>query len=252
MGCKDSAVKNITVWPSPTAKFGVSPVTCINGNISFTDSSKANYSNITQWIWNVGNKPSFINTNNSTVVNQYNATGSYNVTLQVVTDSGCKSPVVQVPVAVHPKPTVIDFSMPSICLPGGTGQFFDSSVIADNTQSQFSYRWKFGDAADTSSSVSKNPFHRYSSTGPFNVQLTVRSNNNCVDSLTQLLTTVYPQPKANFTFSPTDTCLGGTFFFTDNSNGISGSITDWFWNFGDGTTSTQKITSRKYNGRRYF
>jgi gliding motility-associated-like protein len=148
-------------------------------------------------------------------------------------------------VTVHPLP-VVNFSIPSICLPDGRGQFFDSSTISDGTQGQFSYVWNFGDAANPTPSILKNPIHRFSGLGPYNVKLIVRSANGCIDSLTKQISSIYPQPKAMFTVSPTDSCLGATFRFTDLSNGVTSPIRSWNWNFGDGTTSTMPNPSRRY------
>jgi gliding motility-associated-like protein len=244
-GCVDSANQTITVWPSPTVKWGYSSPTCINGAITFTDSSVANYSNITQWKWNFGDGTSAIYNNKNPFGRSYNATNSYNVALQVKTDSGCQSTVSTKTIIVHPLPTV-DFSLPNICLPSGKGQFNDLTTISDGTQSSFTYSWNFGDPIDATASTQKNPIHKYSTSGPFAVQLKVTSVDGCVDSAKKQLVNVYPQPKADFIVSPTDTCLGATFYFTDKSNGVTGSITNWSWDFGDGTKSILQNPSRKY------
>ncbi len=250
-GCVDSASQTIRVWPSPTARFAYSAITCVDGGITFTDSSKTIYNKITQWIWNLGNRPDTLIKNNFPLVKTYNASGNYNIRLQVITDSGCKSTVQSTALVVHPRPE-IKFSMPSVCLPNGIGQFFDNSTIADGTESQFTYSWKFGDVANATPSTAKNPAHQFSATGPFTVMLRVTSGNNCIDSLAQQINTIYPQPKADFSFTPTDTCLGGTFYFTDKSISRSGSITNWFWNLGDGSTSTLQNPARKYGSAQNF
>lgn len=244
-GCADSATKDIRIWPSPGARFGYSALTCVNKIITFNDSSKTDYNKIITWIWNLGNKPDTTVKNNSPLANNYPATGTYNIRLQVITDSGCRSVVETKSLVIYPKPQVA-FSIPAICLPDGTGQFFDNSIIADSTQSLFKYSWQFGDDNNAAPSTVKDPLHKYVATGPFIVKLSVTSSNNCVDSLSQQNNTIYPQPKADFSFTPTDTCLGGTFYFTDKSIGRSGNITNWFWNFGDGTNSQLQNPSRRY------
>ena len=250
-GCMDSASMAIRVWPSPTARFGYSANTCVDGVTTFSDSSKANYNAINKWTWNLGNHSDTVVSNNRPLPNTYAASGTYNITLQVVTDSGCKSAIETTAIVVHPKP-VVKFTMPSICLPNGIGQFFDNSTITDGTQSQFTYSWKFGDLPNGIPSTAKNPLHQYTATGPFIVKLAVTSANSCVDSLAQQISTIYPQPKADFSFTPTDTCLGGTFYFTDKSNGRSGTITNWFWSLGDGTTALVQNPVRKYGSVQNF
>ena len=73
--------------------------------------------------------------------------------------------------------------------------------------------------------------------GTYNVTLVVWSDNGCRGEVTQSIE-VYPNPTADFTFS--NVCKNETFSATDRSSVSSGSITSWFWQFGDGTTSTIK------------
>ena len=250
-GCVDSASQTIRVWPSPKAKFAYSSITCVDGAITFTDSSTTAYNKITQWNWNLGNHPDTFINNNRPLNNTYALAANYSIRLQVVTDSGCRSAVTTSLLVVHPKPE-IKFLMPFICLPNGMGQFFDNSSIKDGTENQFTYSWMFGDKANAAPATAKNPAHQYSATGPFMVKLMVTSGNNCIDSLAQQISTIYPQPKADFNFTPTDTCLGGTFYFTDKSISRSGSITNWFWNLGDGSTSVIQNPARKYGSAKNF
>jgi gliding motility-associated-like protein len=245
-GCRDSATKSITVWPSPIAKWGYSSPTCEANAITFTDSSVANFSKLTQWNWNFGDGTNASYSTGIPFPKTFTVAGSYVVNLQVKTDSGCVSTLAPKTIQVHYLPRV-NFSLPAVCLPAGNGQFNDQSTIPDNTESGFTYRWNFGDPNNTAASVQKNPVHKYSALGPYSVKLIVTSTNGCVDSTTKQLTTVYPQPHADFTPLPSEVCLGGTFVFTDKSNGNTSSIASWQWNFADGTSSTSQNTSRKYS-----
>lgn len=244
-GCKDSIDRPITVWPSPTAKWSYSSLTCTNNLITFTDSSSANYSNISQWNWNFGNGTSVTYANRNPFVQTYAAAGVYPVSLQVKTDSGCVSTATMQTINVHPLPKV-DFILPNVCLPAGQATFNNLSTIADGSDGALTYVWKYGDPNNPATSVAKSGAHQYSSTGPFAVQLIVTSGNGCVDSLTKSLTTVFPQPKASFTVSPTDSCLGGTFYFTDKSDGLTSNIASWSWDFNDGTKSNVQNPSKKF------
>jgi gliding motility-associated-like protein len=248
MGCRDSATKPITVWPSPTAVWGYSNPTCERNGISFSDTSVANFSNIVQWQWNFGDGNTSNNNSGATFVKTYATAGNYNAILRVLTDSGCISLPVAKTIAVHPLP-IVNFSLPSICLPDGNGQFNDASTIADGSQLLFNYNWSFGDGG---TSAQQNPIHRYFALGPYNVKLIITTNNNCVDSLTKSLTTVYPQPKADFTFNPNEVCLGDDFAFTDISNGMNGTVTKWRWNFDDGTTDTVRNPVKLYSTDRTY
>lgn len=226
--CADSATKNITVWPSPVAKWGISSPSCEKNNITFTDSSVANFSNIVSWQWNFADGNTANNANGNAFTKQYSNAGNYNVSLRVVTDSGCRStPNVQ-NIRVNDLPRV-NFGLPSICLPDGRGTFTDSSKIPDNSEALFRYNWSFGDAANPTGSMLKNPTHQYSALGPYWVKLIVTSKDNCVDSSTKQLATVYPQPKAGFTVSADTICIRDTIFFVDTSKGITSPPNRWNW-----------------------
>ncbi|HEX6913696.1 MAG TPA: PKD domain-containing protein, partial [Chitinophagaceae bacterium] len=235
-GCRDSSDQSITVWPSPQAKIGLSAPLCEKNNISFTDSSVANFSSIVTWNWNFGDGVSIVNSSAAPVTHGYTAAGAYTAELQVTTDSGCVSPVFQRILNVHYLPQVA-FSMPDICLPDGNGVFTDLSSIADGTAAQFSYLWQFNDPANPAPSTQKNAIHRYSAVGPYQVKLVVTSGAGCKDSLTQVMNTVYPQPAAAFAVTPAEVCLGDPFQFTDQSNGNGGAVTEWNWNYDDGSVN---------------
>lgn len=78
-------------------------------------------------------------------------------------------------------------------------------------------------ATDTADNTSLSP------------SVSVSVNNNVVDPTNQA-------PASSFTYS----AAGLTVQFTDTSTDSDGAIASWAWNFGDGTTSTQKNPSRTY------
>ena len=75
------------------------------------------------------------------------------------------------------------------------------------------------------------------------VTLIVTDDNGCTDTITQSVL-VYPTPIANFT-APT-TCVGTPTQFLDLSTNVSSPIAQWFWDFGDGTSSTIQNPSHIY------
>lgn len=237
----NTATKQVLVDPPPNAAFTPSATTCVNKDITFTDGSTTSAGTLVKWTWNFGDASApVIRTDASAVTHTYANAGSYTVRLIVETTAGCKD-TTDVPVTVNPKPTV-DFGMPSICLPSGTGQFFDQSTISDNSQAQFTYAWSFG---DNGTSNQKNPTHQYTSAGPFNVKLKITSKDGCVDSVSKPLTTIYPRPTANFNVTA-EVCLGAVTSFTDQSNGAGSSVTRWRWDFGDGKTDTTQNPTHTY------
>lgn len=245
-GCVDTMTKRLTVWPSPVAKWGVSSPLCQKNDILFTDSSVANYRNITQRVWNYDDGTGAVTrTTGATYAKQFAAAKTYAVSLQVFTDSGCKSVVNVQALAVKylPRPA---FSLPSICLPDGKGQFTNQSAIDDGSEALFSYLWNFNDPADPSASTLKEPVHRYSALGPYPVQVKITSKDGCVDSVTKSLTTIYPQPKADFSTTPAFVCLGDTIRFKDLGNGKTSNAASWVWDLANGNSATLQNPLKKY------
>ncbi|MES2777262.1 MAG: PKD domain-containing protein [Bacteroidota bacterium] len=241
-GCRDSITQTKTVWPRPVAIFGFSSPTCEKKGVTFTDTSVANFGRLSQWKWSFGDGLIQTNTSGTPFSHIYAATGSLTASLQVVTDSGCTSVLVQKAITINPLPKP-NFSVPTVCLPGGLAQFNDSTTIADGTESQFTYRWNFGDGG---TSTLRNPVHSFSGGGPFIVSLAVTSNNGCTDTTTRSLTEVYPQAKATFTALPPFVCIGDIIDFSGQATGLNQSITNWYWDFADSRTGTLQSMSHLY------
>jgi gliding motility-associated-like protein len=240
VGCRDSITQTIEVWPRPVAKFSSLLPACERNQIFFADSSVSNATSITTWNWNFNDgSPIVTLASNNNVNHSFATANTYNVGLEVINNRGCRSLIYSLPVKINPLPQV-DFSLPNVCLPAGTASFTDLSTIADGTQSSFRYRWDFGDGfaapVNSDTSLLRNPIYTYRNLGPYTVQLKVTSSNNCVDSLSKELLSVYPQPKASF--SSTDSlCLGTVVAFADNSNGNGSTINRWRWSFGNTDSS---------------
>ena len=245
IGCRDSISQPITVWLSPIAKWSVSSPDCEKNALTFTDSSLPNFSNISKRIWDFGDSSTQTFTTNASFTHTYASAKTFTAGLKVVTDSGCVSTINAQTIKVNPLPK-INFSLPNICLPDGKGTFIDSSTIADGSEALFSYLWNFSDPNDPSASTLKSPTHRYSALGPYNVKLAITTKDGCVDSVTKLFTTIYPQPKADFTASPSKVCLGDTIRFTDNSNGVTSPLNTWSWDLANGTASSLQNPVKKF------
>ncbi len=244
-GCADSLTKNQTVWPSPVAKWGISSPDCEKNNITFTDSSVANYSNIVSRFWNYGDGTYTTKTNAASYPKQFASANTYTVSLRVQTDSGCRSPYNIQSIKVNYLPKV-NFAMPTICLPNGNGQFTDLTTIGDNSQTLFSYVWNFGDPNNTAVAVIPSPFHQFSALGPYNIQLKVTTKDNCIDSLTQVFNSVYPEPHAYFIASSYNICMNDNIQFTDKSNGISSNPISWHWYLANGDSALGPTPSKKF------
>ncbi|MCU0628139.1 MAG: PKD domain-containing protein, partial [Methanoregulaceae archaeon] len=116
-------------------------------------------------------------------------------------------------------------------------QFTDES-----TGSPTGYEWNFGDGG---TSTEKSPGHVYEKAGVYDVSLTVKNSDGTDIERKSGLITVdsLAPPKAAFSAKGTKGKVPLKVQFTDES---TGSPTRFEWNFGDGTTSTEKSPGHVY------
>jgi gliding motility-associated-like protein len=246
VGCiSDIATQNIVLSQLPVAKFGAGTPRCAGKVITFTDSSTISAgSTLAKWYWDFGDgSPAVTSTSNAPLTHVYSGPGTYNVTLKVETASGCQSFVFTKPLMIYSDPTAAFNSGGGVCLPQGTANFTNSSTMPDGTGPLLTYLWNFGDG---NTSTATSPVHNYTTGGPFTVTLIATSNNGCLDTATQTLTDIYAQPDAAFTVDSVESCYGGTFNFTDQSTAANSTVNQWFWDFGDASTSTIQNPNKKY------
>ncbi len=120
------------------------------------------------------------------------------------------------------------FKSDTVCQ-GSTTHFTDQSVATDGIAT---WKWYFDDNA---TSTLQNPVHNYSAGGTYNVKLVITSNTGDKDSLQQ---NVIVKPKPLVLFSAPNVCEGLTAQITNYTNENGTTISGWYWNFGDGQTST--------------
>lgn len=124
-----------------------------------------------------------------------------------------------------------------------------SPIVVDfqdqSTGNPSSWLWNFGNGA---TSTLKNPSATYFSTGTYTVTL-IATNTSGSDTITRAAyITVIDPPSVNFVADRVAGCSPTTINFIDQSTAAPGTTnTSWFWDFGDGTTSTQKNPSKLYS-----
>lgn len=244
IGCiSDTASQTLSLNRPPVAKFTATATGCISRPLRFTDGSDPSDGVITKWHWNFGDgSPLLTATTNTPQTHVYSKTGSYTATLYVETATGCTSAVASHVVNIANNP-VAAFTFGDACLPTGAMQFTNTSSLANASLADLSFAWNFGDGG---LSTEANPVHPYSSAGPFTVSLAATSAAGCSDTAYLNNNRVYKQPKALFSVNKGTACQDHLFAFTNNSTATGSNVTEWFWNFGDGTTSQQKDPVKTY------
>ena len=116
-----------------------------------------------------------------------------------------------------------------------TVHFLDKSINSLGNQT-----WDFG---DNTTSTEKNPYHTYTKTGNYIVNLISRNTFGDSEPFTQQIIVTHPPWVASFDATPTSGIAPLTVNFTDTS---PNSPDMWFWDFGDHYSSRLKNPGHNY------
>ncbi len=108
------------------------------------------------------------------------------------------------------------------------------SFTDKSTNSPTEWSWDFGDGK---TSAKQNPENTYDSPGTYTVKLKAKNANGWSAETSSTVQVNHPQPIAGFTANKQSGVAPIEVKFTDSS---TGGPTEYKWNFGDGTTSTEK------------
>ena len=109
----------------------------------------------------------------------------------------------------------------------------------------FAYHWDFGvEGISSDTSDEAEPTYTYADTGIYTVKLLLNPGSTCPDSISKLVK-IFPYFRSGFSDSGMF-CPGSAISFTDKSTSTIKPITNWNWNFGDGTTSAAQDNTHVY------
>lgn len=229
--CRDTFTRNITVYPYIDARFTIDrDEGCVTYPVVISNQSSV-LPGISSFEWDFGDGSPLSNSNSATLNHTYSNPGAvtqtYNLRLVVRNHAGCTNTLIR-PVNVFPR--VISAFNPS--LTAGCNPLTVSFSNTSNMPVASSFRWDFGTGA-TSSDV--NPIYvfenRSSSDTVYRVRLIAVSSDQCTDT-SRADITVYSFVKAAFTVDTNAFCSP---FAVAISNASSGGISQFEWNFGDGS-----------------
>lgn len=189
IGCtSDTAIKTVLLSDVPLVKFKFTPFVCQFTPVTFEDSSSISGTFfIKQWKWSFGDGTSLVTSNSSKPSHFYTKDTATEVSLQVVSSSGCNSSILKKPITINPKP-VADFSVPVFCIPAAN-QFINKSKLKGQLSPNLSFKWNFGDSSLPDTSI--NPFHSFTGKGPFNVSLTANTQFGCSSDTIRFVNSIY-------------------------------------------------------------
>ncbi len=226
------ATRLVTVNFPPVAEAGADQSAIIGQAI--TVSGAASYDvdgSIGSWVWDMGDGTKL---QGPTVTHRYEQSGIYPVVLTVVDDSGVVNDTamdrLQIEVNAPPVPR---FGIPERPLSVSEATTLDASASTDADGRILSYMWDFGDGA-----MGEGPVVSYAWTEPGNYSVTLKVTDDsgtasALQSLTQMVR-VDAAPVAN---AGADRFVSSSVVRFDGTGSLDtdGSVTEWLWDFGDGS-----------------
>ena len=228
----DSVIKTIRVFELPIVNFTANKTSaCLTDTIHFLSQVTPGDGPITHYAWGFGNGMA---SSDSSASYRYNQTGNYNITLVVLDSNGCSAnKTITAYVKIFSSPVAAFTASPqNSCNASQLVTFTNQS-----TGNGLRYLWNLDDSV-TSALVA--PSHTYYQEKR-QVKLTVTDSIGCSGYVSKIISA--EDITANFKASKTRACTDDQINFTNLSN-FSGS--SWFWNFGDGTTSTSSNPVKAY------
>lgn len=226
-GCNDTLCQDVRIV-APVADFRGGPRRgCVPLVAGFTDVSVSSDVIVSwQWDFGPGGSPSSATTQNVASVT-YNSPGNYDVSLIIVTQSGCRDTLTQanfIEVGTPPQ-LQFTFSEDTVCI--NESLVFESVFKNPN----WDYFWDFQYQAPAGAWVQLTDSlpYAYSDTGTFSVGLLI-DNNGCRDSI--ILTDIIRvgPPRAEFQVSDSVFCSIPDTLFLNNTTLGPADVYDWFVN----------------------
>lgn len=231
-GCSDTSIQQVIIDPMPVSSFTISDsAQCYSGNL-FRYKSEATipYGSV-DYIWLFGDDSTSTTPTIDSTSYSYQAYDSLDVSHIVISTEGCADTSSK-KVIIYPNP-VAGFTIPTnyMCFSGNSFDFVNSTTLPYGTTT---YDWNLGDGATSTDLSIYNK--SYTSFGFFDIKLIAESDQGCLDSATDR-TGVAPKPTADFEItSDSLQCLTGNSVNLENKSTVpTGWLTDYAWNFKDGT-----------------
>lgn len=246
-GCGDFIEKKITVYPSVTAditRVDPTPQYCSPRTVQFKNTSPptALPASALTYIWDYGDGTS-ATTSNTDVTHDFSVLDQdkkrFNVSLTMINKFGCKS-VDTDTIDVYGKVNA-SFTLDKVI--GCPNPDFRATLTDGSTGMIKTRNWTWDGFANTTTSDPKvynisasNRTTNQASIDLRTIKLEVVGNGGCKDEH-QVDVTINPYVNAGFTIGSTSLCDGDVANIINTSS--TGS-TDYFWDFGDGSTSSDK------------
>ena len=244
----DTTSQGIFVNAPPNASFVADPQPSAPGvPVNFTSSSTDSDGTIIAHLWDFGDG------NTSTAASPsyaYAMAGSYIVSLTVTDNMTLSDTITQAVQIIPNQPPVASLAF----LPGlpetNTPVTFDGSGSTDPDGVITNYRFDFGDGTFGSGTTAMVT-HAYALPGTYLVTLDVTDDDGASDSYPRFVLVRSPNepPEANATVDPPTGDLSTAFLLDGRNSTDDRGIDSYFWDFGDGDTSTADRITHPFSAR---
>jgi PKD repeat protein len=197
---------------------------CKPYNVNFSTATQ----NVTSYSWSFGDG---VTSTLAAPSHTYQNSGTYNVSLTMVVGAGCITQVDTTITLGHQNPT--QASTYSECVGNNVAFSVNDSLPF------VSAVWHF---ADGTTAPYFNYSHTYSVENNYAAYLVTIDNFGCHDTFFTPLPITINDPDPDFSVANTNVCFGSSVTFINNSN--SGDL--YYWDFGDGTSSTDSVPTHTY------
>lgn len=231
-GCLDSTIATIDVYPRPAIDISVT-AECTLDAVQFNNNSSITSGTIDQYDWDFGDNTT---SSVSDPTHVYSLPNTYTVELVATSNQSCVSDTTFELIS-YPNP-VANFTATNVCADAPVELVDNSSVVAPGILD--TWEVDMGDASAIQTSIPAQ--YQYNNPGSYTIELILTTQHGCDDTL-EVETTVYDIPVADFSF--TNICEDDSAQFNDLSIIASGAISNWLWDFGNGSSSTSSTPSHQ-------
>lgn len=224
LGCKFFDSLTIEVNPMPESDFPQPTSACINEEIPFENNSKSKF----KVLWDFGDGQISMD---SVPTHTYTDTGTYTIKLTTTNEFGCADMMTRTIFVTEP-PFAFFTHMPD------TGCAVLPVVVQNGSYGwQTSYVWSYGNL-HTDSTYAPLPMLLPGGTKDTFYVITLTATNLCATRVWTDSVLVHPLPITRFGTATDTICTGQTIEF---SNNVLGQPEAYFWDFGNGQTSTDSL-----------
>lgn len=233
--CSDTSQQNITLLNLSPVIASDQPVKCRNNAFNFSVTN-VDPTLIKNYLWQFDDGTTSAS---ATAAHAFSTTGIHTVTLTYTNVNNCSATITTTVTVIGP---TASFSFAPRLQCTGADVTFNNTSVTDGTNAITAVTWNFGDGNIVSSTT--NPItHKYLTASSYIPKLIVQDAAGCTDSTLAANVLDVIESKISFTVADTLSCPGSAVSFSNRSSGYNLS---YFWDFGDGTTSTSISPSHAY------